>query len=253
MGGPTARFFKRIGSDILSSAPLLIAAVDERVFDSAAFSPYDTAVAVKSMKRTEDKPIVQMLPYATNIAVVIGDWPGKILAGRIQALVQAFPKPRDLRIVQRTVAGRDDQACRGTASALCNLLCDGESRSESGSARGRRGSFAFAQNGNRPYLSLHRQPLREWHCRRPMISISKLQAKAQCRHANLEQGEPQQHQDANAGIKCADIEWQQLKRSRNKQVSFADGERIQFRPPSAWEQYHWQILLIAAALVVQSL
>ena len=31
------------------------------------------------------------------------------------------------------------------------------------------------------------------------------------------------------------------------------GSEIRFRPPTAWEQYRWQILLVALALLVQSL
>jgi C4-dicarboxylate-specific signal transduction histidine kinase len=30
------------------------------------------------------------------------------------------------------------------------------------------------------------------------------------------------------------------------------GSEIRFREPTAWERYHWQIMLVAAALVIQT-
>ena len=67
-------FFNETGRTFPVRA-VLIAAVDERVFDSAALSPYDTAVAVKIDEAKQIQAILQVLPYTTNIAVVIGNSP----------------------------------------------------------------------------------------------------------------------------------------------------------------------------------
>jgi signal transduction histidine kinase len=49
------------------------------------------------------------------------------------------------------------------------------------------------------------------------------------------------------------FDWRQLRRWGISEDKLPPGSEIRFRTPTAWEQYHWQIMLIAAALVAQSL
>src|SRR5262245_45818978 len=49
------------------------------------------------------------------------------------------------------------------------------------------------------------------------------------------------------------FDWRQLQRWDISENRLPVGSEIRFRSPTAWEQYHWQIMLISAALVLQSL
>jgi len=49
------------------------------------------------------------------------------------------------------------------------------------------------------------------------------------------------------------FDWRQLQRWGISENRLPVGSEIRFRSPTAWEQYHWQIMLISAALVLQSL
>ena len=49
------------------------------------------------------------------------------------------------------------------------------------------------------------------------------------------------------------FDWRQLQRFGIDPGRLPAGSEVLFRPPTAWEQYRWQIVLIAAALVGQSL
>ena len=49
------------------------------------------------------------------------------------------------------------------------------------------------------------------------------------------------------------FDWRQLQRFGIDAGRLPAGSEVLFRPPTAWEQYRWQIVLIAAALVGQSL
>src|SRR5262249_26164664 len=49
------------------------------------------------------------------------------------------------------------------------------------------------------------------------------------------------------------FDWRQLQRWGISENRLPPGSEIRFRSPTAWEQYHWQIMLISAALVLQSL
>ena len=49
------------------------------------------------------------------------------------------------------------------------------------------------------------------------------------------------------------FDWRQLQRWGISEDRLPAGSEIRFRSPTAWEQYSWQIMLIAATLVVQSL
>ena len=49
------------------------------------------------------------------------------------------------------------------------------------------------------------------------------------------------------------FDWRQLQRWGISERNLPPESEFRYRPPTAWEQYHWQILLIAAALLGQSL
>jgi signal transduction histidine kinase len=49
------------------------------------------------------------------------------------------------------------------------------------------------------------------------------------------------------------FDWRQLQRWGISENRLPVGSEIRFRSPTAWEQYHWQIMLISTALVLQSL
>jgi signal transduction histidine kinase len=48
------------------------------------------------------------------------------------------------------------------------------------------------------------------------------------------------------------LDWRQLQRWGISESNVPPGSEIRFRKPTAWEQYHWQIMLIAAALLLQT-
>jgi hypothetical protein len=49
------------------------------------------------------------------------------------------------------------------------------------------------------------------------------------------------------------FDWRQLQRWGISESTLPEGSEIRFRPPMAWEQYRWQIILIAAVLLAQTL
>ena len=48
------------------------------------------------------------------------------------------------------------------------------------------------------------------------------------------------------------LDWRQLQRWGISESNVPPGSELRFRQPTAWEQYHWQIMLIATALLLQS-
>ena len=48
------------------------------------------------------------------------------------------------------------------------------------------------------------------------------------------------------------FDWRQLKRFGISEANLPPSSEVRFRELNAWEQYHWQIMLIAAALVIQA-
>src|SRR5262245_30679914 len=57
----------------------------------------------------------------------------------------------------------------------------------------------------------------------------------------------------NAEILRPVFDWRQLQRWGISENRLPLGSEIRFRSPTAWEQYRWQIMLISAALLLQSL
>src|SRR5215467_14805264 len=62
LGAPAARFFQQHRSQIFPSTPLLITGADERTFNDAALTTYDTAVAVGFAQAKQIENILQVLP-----------------------------------------------------------------------------------------------------------------------------------------------------------------------------------------------
>jgi signal transduction histidine kinase len=48
------------------------------------------------------------------------------------------------------------------------------------------------------------------------------------------------------------LDWRQLQRWGISESNVPPGSEVRFRQPTAWEQYHWQIMLIATALLLQT-
>src|SRR5260370_40278253 len=49
------------------------------------------------------------------------------------------------------------------------------------------------------------------------------------------------------------FDWRQMQRWGISESSLPAGSEIQFRDPTAWQRYRWQIVTIATALLVQTL
>ena len=48
------------------------------------------------------------------------------------------------------------------------------------------------------------------------------------------------------------FDWRQLQRWGVGETTLPEGSEIRFRPPTAWEQYRWQIMLVTAVLLAQT-
>ena len=62
---------------------------------------------------------------------------------------------------------------------------------------------------------------------------------------------------ANIPVAVGDVprpvfDWRQLKRFRISEARLPPGSEVRFRELTVWEQYRWQIMLIAAALLIQT-
>ncbi|MFY9839786.1 MAG: HAMP domain-containing sensor histidine kinase, partial [Xanthobacteraceae bacterium] len=54
------------------------------------------------------------------------------------------------------------------------------------------------------------------------------------------------------GFGTPKFDWRELQRWNISESRLPPGSKILFRPPTAWDQYQWQIILIAAAFLLQS-
>jgi ABC-type uncharacterized transport system substrate-binding protein len=255
MGGPAARFFQRNRSDIFPSAPLLIAAVDERVFESAALSPHDTAVAVRIDEAKQIEVILQVLPRTTNIAVVIGDSPFEKFW--LEECKRSF-KPFKSRVTFDWLNELSlDEMIKRTAelpphSAIYYATVRVDARGvpqEEDAVLSR-----LQKTANAPIFTYIDSHFGDGIVGGPMIStrqIASQSAKVAVRMLNGQR--PDDIKTPTLGLSAPIYDWRQLQRWGISESVLPAGSEIQFRPPSAWEQYRWQILLVAIALVRKAL
>ena len=56
---------------------------------------------------------------------------------------------------------------------------------------------------------------------------------------------------SNSGAAGYVFDWRQLQRWGVDEARLPIGSEVRFRPPSAWDQYRWQIMLVTAAILLQ--
>jgi signal transduction histidine kinase len=254
MGGPAAQFLQRHRPRLFPTTPMLMAGVEQQNLDNAALTANDAVVAI-----TLDLPgyidnILRLLPETTSITVVIGAspleryWLGEMrrefqrFAGRIkfewsnelsfdETLDRASTLPPRSAIFYAMVAMDAEGVPYDQDRALTNLRAVANApifgAGDYGLGRGIVGG------------PLHSSPALGQRTAAVAVRILGGEVPGSIRTAPTAEADPV-------------FDWAELQRWNISEASLPAGSEVRFRELTAWERYHWQVIAVATALLLQT-
>jgi signal transduction histidine kinase len=256
LAAPAARFIQRYRADLFATTPMLLTAVDPRRVDQSILSEPDTVVGVRFDPVVLMENILRLLPETNTIALINGNSPperfwagemnrvlGPLLQNKAKLL---FFGERSLEETLTAVAGLPPHS----AILFLQLHVDG-----TGVVYGDKEPLKrIYEVANAPIFTFDESYFGDEVVGGPMFSPAEGARSIATVAVRLLGGE-------NAGdIKVSPIEfsapkydWRQLQRWNISESRLPPGSEALFRELSVWERYRWQIIAIAAVMLLQAL
>jgi signal transduction histidine kinase len=254
MGGPAARFVQQNRSNSFPSAPLLIAGVDERSFNSASLTPYDIAVPVRIDEARQIEAILQVMPSVTKIAVVIGNSPfEKFWLEECQRSFQRFSNRVTFdwfnELSLEEMVKRAAELPSRSAIFYATVRVDGRGVPQEEDAVLAR----LRKTATAPIFTYIDNHFGDGIVGGPMISAERTASQSAAAAVRILNGErPANIKMATVELSAPVYDWRELQRWNIRESALPSGSIVQFREPAAWERYRTQILFISFALLLQS-
>jgi len=254
MGAPAARFMLRNRARLFPSKPMLIAGADERTFRDSQLTPNDTAVSVTFDQSIQLQNILEVLPDTTDIAIAIGDSPlEQFWVADLRRSFQRFETRVTLHwlnklsaeeMVKRVLTLPPSSAIY---YATVRIDASGEPQEED------RVLARLHDAGRSPIFTYIDTDFGRGIVGGRMLSAQDIAQQSAAVGVRLLHGEsPASIKIAALGLSAPKYDWRELKRWRINEASLPSGSIVQFRQPTVWQTYRWQILLLSAAILVQA-
>ena len=252
VGGPAAIFIQKHRA--LFSAPLLLAGVEQRAVASAALTADDAVLAIQIDLPLVFENILRVLPDTTNIAIVLGNspieryWRGPLRLAAEPLLNRVkFEWFENLTFEQ--ILNRAAALPPKTAIFFALQLVDAAGVTyEEAKAFRRLHSVTSA-----PIFSYEDTNFGRGVVGGPMIPATEAGRAAAGVALRILSGEPAGTiKTAPLGFAPPRFDWRELQRWNIREARLPPGSQIDFRSPTVWEQYRWQLASAAAIVLFQS-
>jgi len=255
LGAPAVSFVQLHRRELFPETPVVFTAVEERRVRQLDLTPKDAVIAVRNDFRTFFDSIVQVLPDTQIIAVVTGDSP--VERFWVEE-IRKEAKPYEGRVSFRWYNHLSFEEILKNAAELPPhsaifwqlLNVDAAGVSHEGDTALKR-LYAVA---NSPIFSYQGGYFGGEIVGGPMHSVPKageLTATAAIRLLDGENGKDVS--PPSIGFEKPKYDWRQMQRWGIAANRLPPGSEISFREPSTWERYRTRILVVCAALVLQTL
>jgi signal transduction histidine kinase len=232
----------------------LLAAVDQSLLQNMALGANDAAVPVDINFAASIENILRVLPDTTNIAVVIGSSPHEkeyleLMRTAFQPFMDRVTFTWFNEISFNDMMERASKLPPHSAIFWRALIVDADGVSHPGFDA----LTILRAVANAPIFSFTDAYLGKGIVGGPLLSVSDT-AQATARAAvRILRGE-KAGDIGTPPIRFAapKFDWRELQRWHISESRLPPGSEVLFRPPTAWDQYRPQIILIAAAFLLQS-
>jgi PAS domain S-box-containing protein len=254
MGAPAARFFLRQRPRIFPSSPLLITGADERALEGAALTSNDTNVSVWFDQAKQIDNILQVLPDTTNIAVVTGASP--IEKFWLEDLRRAY-QPFATRVIfdwlnQLSLEETMQRVAKlppRSAIYFNHIHVDVRGVPQEND----RAIMRLHAVANAPIFSFIDSNLGLGIVGGPLVSTHRLASQSATVAVRILNGESAGNiKTPPVGLEPPVYDWRELRHWNISEALLPPGSLIQFREPTEWERYRWQIITTVAIILLQS-
>jgi signal transduction histidine kinase/ABC-type uncharacterized transport system substrate-binding protein len=256
VGAPAAAFIQRHRKDLFATAPMVFTTVEQRRVQTAALTDNDTVVAVIHDFRFLFESFLRIAPDTKTIAIVNGDSPNeRFWQGEMRRELQPLEDRIEIRwydklsyedLLKQTAALPEHSAI-----FWYQMIVDGAGVAHEGD----RALTRLHQTANAPIFS-HDDAFYGTGetVGGPMHSALAGARRAVAVAMRILAGEkPSDIKTPSSNFAAPRYDWRELQRWNISERLLPPGSRIDFREPTAWEIYRWQILLVGGALVLQAL
>ena len=253
VGAPAASFIQRHRKDLFASAPMLFTTVEQRRVRASDLTEYDTVVAVIHDFRFMFESFLRIAPDTKTIAIVNGNspneqfWQGemrrelKALEGRIE--MRWYDKLSYEDLLKETAALPPHSAI-----FWYQMIVDGAGVAHEGD----RALTRLYQTANVPIFSHDEAFYGEEIVGGPMHSPLAVARRAAGVAIRILGGEkPGDIKIPSSKVGPPRYDWRELQRWKISERFLPPGAQIDFRDPTVWEQYRWQIALAVGLILLQ--
>jgi signal transduction histidine kinase len=254
VGAPAAFFMERHRGELLPATPMMIVGADLRRIPGATLTDNDTGVLLDLDLPAYLENILQLLPETTDVAVVVGNSPvERYWTSELRRDFQPFADR--VKIEWFNDLTYNDMLQRAASmpqhSAIFWFLLSED-------AAGVTYVQDRALEGLREVSAVPVFAMGDYEFGRGIIGGPLMQTQALGQEGaavalRILKGETPAAIDPPPILFGAPMyDWRELRRWNISERRLPPGSIVQFREPSAWEQYRWQIALIAAVIGAQT-
>ncbi|HEY2396087.1 MAG TPA: ATP-binding protein [Rudaea sp.] len=254
VGAPAAGFIQRHRKDLFATAPMLFTTVEQRRVRTSDLTEHDTVVAVIHDFRFLFESFLRIAPDTKTIAIINGDSPNEQFW---QGEMRRELKPLEGRIEMRWYDKLSyEDLLKQTAmlpphSAIFwyQMIVDGAGVAHEGD----RALTRLYQTANAPIFSHDEAFYGSEIVGGPMHSPLAGATRAAGVAIRILNGEkPGDIKTPSSSVGPPRYDWRELQRWKISERFLPPGAQIDFREPTTWEQYRWQIILVCAIILVQA-
>jgi signal transduction histidine kinase len=253
MGAPAARFVQRYRAQLFTSTPLLITGTDLRFVEAAKLTANDTVVPSTLDLTQLIENILQILPDTTNVALAIGASPlERAWAEELRRSWQPFANrvtfewlnELSLEDMIRQVARRP----RNGAIFYAGVRVDANGVPQEED----RVFASLRQAANAPMFGYADMNFGHGIVGGPHVSTQDIGREAAKVAIRILAGEaPHTIKTLPFGLQAPVYDWRELQRWNIREARLPPGSRVEFREPTAWEKYRWQLAGALLAFAIQ--
>jgi signal transduction histidine kinase len=257
VGAPAANFIQRHRKDLFATAPMLFTTVEQRRVRTTDLTEYDTVVAVIHDFRFLFESFLRVAPDTKTVAIINGDSPNEQFW---QGEMRRELKPLEDRIEIRWYDKLSYEDLLKQTAALpprsaifwYQMIVDGAGVAHEGD----RALTRLFQTANAPIFS-HDEAFYGGESGEtvggPMHSALGGARRAAAVAIRILGGEkPGDIKTPASRFAPPKYDWRELQRWKISERLLPAGSEIDFREPTAWENYRWQLILVTAIILVQA-
>jgi signal transduction histidine kinase len=254
IGAPAARYVQQRRQQLFPSTPMLFTGVEQRIVPFATLSANDAVVAISVDHAPVIRTILDLLPDTTDIAVVVGVSP--IEKRWLEQLRNALQRYKDRVAVTSFNDLPFDETLKRVAALPPKSVIYFYSQvvdSAGHSYEGQKALASLRAVSNAPIFNHLDVNFGHGLVGGPLISISDLAQKAADVSVRILGGEaPGSIVTPPVGQGKPKFDWRELQRWNISEALLPPGSEVHFRAPGMWEQYRWQLSLLALAILLQA-